>query len=391
MKSVVILGSTGSIGESALRVVEALSDDLKVVGLAVNRNVTRVLEQAERFGVKTIAVSDPTAAAACEKAAPSSVTVLHGDAGLAQLAQSDDADVVLCAVVGTAGLAPVLAALENGTDVALATKEVLVAAGRLVTETATRHHARLLPVDSEHSAVFQCLAGGTTQCDDSAVMSVGPANVKKIILTASGGPFGDQQDVDLSKVTVAEALDHPSWNMGRKITVDSATLMNKGLEIIEAHWLFDMPLELIDVVIHPESIVHSIVEFIDGAMICQMSLPDMRFAIQYALTWPRRVDSGLPELDLTAAGPLNFHQPDETRFPSLQLARGAVVTGGTMPTVLNAANETAVQQFLSGGISFSGIWHAVEEAMNKHSVIQDPSLDDILAADTWARQTTEGT
>jgi 1-deoxy-D-xylulose-5-phosphate reductoisomerase len=374
MKKIVILGSSGSIGENALRVAAALPEQLQIVGLAVDRNVDRVLEQALELGVANIAVADPAAAKDCASRAPNGVTVLAGADGPAELAAMDDVDTVLCAVVGTAGLKPVMAALDKGTNVALATKEVLVAAGKIVTETATRTGARLMPVDSEHSAVFQCLEGRDM------------SSVRRILLTASGGPFASQPDLDLDKVTVEQALNHPSWRMGKKVTVDSATLMNKGLEIMEAQWLFGAPLDKIDVIIHPESIVHSMVELVDGAVIAHMGPPDMRFAIQYALTWPERVDSGLPHLDLAQSGGLHFDVPNESRFRCLALAREAANAGGTMPAVLNAANEVAVKRFLDGQIPFSGIWQVVETVMKKHSIVNEPALDDILEADKWARQ-----
>ena len=374
MKKIVILGSSGSIGENALRVAAALPEQLQIVGLAVDRNVDRVLEQALELGIANIAVADPAAAKDCASRAPNGVTVLAGADGPAELAAMDDVDTVLCAVVGTAGLKPVMAALDKGTNVALATKEVLVAAGKIVTETATRTGARLMPVDSEHSAVFQCLEGRDM------------SSVRRILLTASGGPFASQPDIDLDKVTVEQALNHPSWRMGKKVTVDSATLMNKGLEIMEAQWLFGAPLDKIDVIIHPESIVHSMVELVDGAVIAHMGPPDMRFAIQYALTWPERVDSGLPHLDLAQSGGLHFDVPDESRFRCLALAREAANAGGTMPAVLNAANEVAVKRFLDGQIPFSGIWQVVETVMKKHSIVNEPALDDILEADKWARQ-----
>jgi 1-deoxy-D-xylulose-5-phosphate reductoisomerase len=374
MKKIVILGSSGSIGENALRVAAALPEQLQIVGLAVDRNVDRVLEQALELGVANIAVADPAAAKDCASRAPNGVTVLAGADGPAELAAMDDVDTVLCAVVGTAGLKPVMAALDKGTNVALATKEVLVAAGKIVTDTATRTGARLMPVDSEHSAVFQCLEGRDM------------SSVRRILLTASGGPFASQPDLDLDKVTVEQALNHPSWRMGKKVTVDSATLMNKGLEIMEAQWLFGAPLDKIDVIIHPESIVHSMVELVDGAVIAHMGPPDMRFAIQYALTWPERVDSGLPHLDLAQSGGLHFDVPDESRFRCLALAREAANAGGTMPAVLNAANEVAVKRFLDGQIPFSGIWQVVETVMKKHSIVNEPALDDILEADKWARQ-----
>jgi 1-deoxy-D-xylulose-5-phosphate reductoisomerase len=276
--------------------------------------------------------------------------------------------------------------------VALATKEVLVAAGAIVTEAAARHGGRILPVDSEHSAVFQCLENRGQR---SGVRGQKPEaggqhpEVKRIILTASGGPFALKPDIDFDKVTVSEALRHPRWNMGKKVTVDSATLMNKGLEIMEAHWLFGVPVEKIDVVVHPESIVHSMVEFVDGSVLAQLSLPDMRFAIQYALTYPERVDGRLPALDLAQMGPLHFKEPDEKGFPCLRLAREAARAGGTMPAVLNAANEIAVQKFLDGKTTFSGIGRLVEGVMAQHKVKTKPDWNDMIEADAWARKTAE--
>lgn len=373
-KKLVILGSTGSIGESALRVVDAFPTRFQVVGLAVQRNVERALQQASRFDVKRIAVADPESARQCRELAPSDIKVLSGPEGLEELASLDETDMVVAAIVGIAGLKPVLAALQHGTDVALATKEALVVAGRMVISACEESGARLLPVDSEHSAIFQCLDGK-------------PANhVRKIILTASGGPFAEKPDVDFDNVTVAEALKHPRWNMGQKVTVDSATMMNKGLELMEAHWLFNVSLERIDVLVHPESIVHSIVEFVDGSMLAQLSVSDMRFAIQYALTYPERIDGMLPSLDLAALGSLHFSEPDANRFPCLRLARTAAMEGGTMPAVLNAANEIAVQQFLDGNLPFSGIWRLVEKVMDAHTLQSDPDLEDIFSADSWARK-----
>jgi 1-deoxy-D-xylulose-5-phosphate reductoisomerase len=320
-----------------------------------------------------VAVADPEAATACEGKAPAGVRVLAGAAGLAELAASEDADIVLCAVVGTAGLAPVLRALETGKTVALATKEVLVAAGPIVMETAERTGAPLLPVDSEHSAIFQCMEGRTRE------------SVRRLIITGSGGPFASEPDIDWESVSVEQAIAHPRWNMGRKISVDSATMMNKGLELIEARWLFGIPFDRIDIVLHPESIVHSMVEFMDGSTLAQLSLTDMRYAIQYALVYPDRIDTDLPHLDMHSLGALHFAEPDADRFPCLALAESAGRTGGTMPAVLNAANEAAVARFLAGRLSFPGIWQTVESVMNGHKVVSRPTLDDIVAADEWAR------
>ena len=377
MKKIVILGSAGSIGESALSVVATLPGRFEVVGLAVRSRGDRVLEQARQFGVTQVAVADPDAASVCSGRAPAGVRVLSGPAGLVSLARDSGADLVLCAVVGMAGLAPVLAALERGIDVALATKEVLVAAGRIVTAACARSGARLLPVDSEHSAIFQCLDGRPRE------------SVRRLLLTASGGPFAHRPEIDLRHVTVTDALKHPRWNMGRKVSIDSATLVNKGLEIIEAHWLFGLPLERIDVVIHPESIVHSMVEFVDGNVLAQLSPTDMRYPIQYALTYPERVDGGLPPTNLPRLGALHFREPDLGRFPGLTLARTAGAAGGTMPAVLNAANEVAVQKFLDGCLNFCGIWETVEQVMTRHGVVAEPSLEAIIEADAWARREAE--
>jgi len=374
MKRIVILGSSGSIGQNALRVAEALKSEIRVVGLAVDRNTDEVARQAAQFGVKHVAVADMAAAECGRRILPAGTELYKGPEGLVRLAAMDGVDLVLCAVVGMAGLAPVLSALGKGRDVALATKEALVVAGKIVINAARQNNCRILPVDSEHSAVFQCIEGHGR-------------DARRIVLTASGGPFRNKPNIDFDKVTVKETLDHPSWRMGKKVTVDSATLMNKGLEIMEAQWLFNMPLDKIDVVIHPESIIHSIVEFADGGMLSQMSVPDMRFAIQYAMTWPRRMDGGLPALDLVKAGAFHFSAPDENRFPCLALARSAARTGGTMPAALNAANEIAVRKFLDGHMPFSGIPKMVDKIMSVHKTVADPSLDDIVAADEWARRT----
>ena len=377
MKRLVILGSSGSIGESALRVVEALPGRFEILGLAAKRNFKRLLEQAARFRVPYVAVQDPDAARACAAVAPAGTRVLAGEEGMRELAALEGVDIILCAVVGMAGLRPVMAGLRRGTVVALATKEVLVGAGHIVTRACAASGARLFPVDSEHSAIFQCLEGRA------------PASVSRILLTASGGPFAHQPELDLDKVDVAQALAHPRWKMGKKVTVDSATMMNKGLEIMEAHWLFGVPVDRIGVVIHPESIVHSMIEFMDRSMLAQLSLPDMRFAIQYALTYPERVEGGLPALDLARVGALHFREPDIRRFPCLKLARRAAEVGGTLPAVLNAANEVAVQKFLGGRLGFSGIWHTVERVMEKHQTMPEPDYDAVIAADAWARRAAE--
>jgi len=391
MRSLIILGSTGSIGESALRVVAALPDRLRVAGLATRTNVKRVLEQAAQFGVPLVAVGDPAAAAEARRLAPPGVRVLAGEEGVVELAAAEGADIVLCALVGMSGLRPVLAAIEAGHDVALATKEVLVAAGEPVMAARARRNVRILPVDSEHGAIFQCLQSSVTtpycvRPADAPAAQAAETRVRQLLLTASGGPFASHPEIDFDRVTIQQALAHPRWAMGRKVTIDSATMMNKGLEILEARWLFQVPLERIDVVVHPESVVHSLVAFVDGSWLAQLSPPDMRFAIQYALTWPDRAATDMPLLDLARLARLHFAAPDERRFPCLRLARQAAAAGGTCPAVLNAANEVAVEAFLAGRINFSGIWRTVEQVLSRHARQAAGGLDDILAADRWARE-----
>ena len=396
MKKIVLLGSTGSIGENTLRVVAARPDAFEVIALVANRNAPRVAEQARTFGVRHVAMSDPTAAAELRGLVDPGTEVLSGIEGTCELAALPAADVVVCAVVGMAGLRPVMAAVEQGTDVAIATKEVLVAAGNVVTEACARSGARLLPVDSEHSALFQCLQGVsdvTRSGEASRRPIVDPgvsARIERLLLTASGGPFFSQPELDLARVSVDEALNHPNWSMGPKVTIDSATMMNKGLEVIEARWLFDIPVEKIDVVVHPESIVHSMVQFVDGNVLAQLSPPDMRFAIQYALTWPDRLDGGLAPVDLFQAGALHFVAPDLARFPCLGLACEAAREGGSLAAVMNAANEVAVERFLNREIALPDVWRTVEVVMQRHTNCKHPSLGDIFAADAWARAAAMG-
>ena len=398
MKKIVVLGSTGSIGENTLRVVESLPNEFEIIGLAANRSAGRLAEQARQFGVRRVAMTDPAAASELSGLVDRGTSVLSGMDGVCELAALAEADIVVCAVVGMAGLRPVMAAVEQGTDVAISTKEVLVAAGHVVTAACASSGARLLPVDSEHSALFQCLQGATHDEEGGGSAAgrrpiVDPgvtAHIDRLLLTASGGPFFRQPELDLASVTVADALNHPNWSMGPKVTVDSATLMNKGLEVIEARWLFDIPVEKIDVVVHPESIVHSMVQFVDGNVLAQLSPPDMRFAIQYALTWPRRLDSGLTPVDLFKAGSLHFVEPDHERFPCLGLAFEAARQGGTLAAVMNAANEVAVERFLKEEIGFPDVWRTVESVMHRHTNSKHPSLGDIFAADAWARAAATG-
>jgi 1-deoxy-D-xylulose-5-phosphate reductoisomerase len=372
-KRVVILGSTGSIGESALKVARDLPDRMEVVGLAAGRSAKSLLAQAQEFKPRAVALSDASGIDALRGQLPSGTACHAGPEGLIELATMAEADMVLIAIVGTAGLAPALAAIRAGKAIAVASKEILVMAGEEVTREAAKYGVPILPVDSEHNAIFQCLAGEPSR------------HVRRLILTASGGPFRKTPAADLARVTPAQALKHPTWTMGSKITIDSATLFNKGLEMIEARWLFGVPMEQVEVVVHPQSIVHSLVEFVDGSQLAQLSHSDMCFPIQYAVTWPDRLPNRLKPLNLAEVGSLTFEAPDPERFPALRLAREAGTKGGTLPAVLNAANEIAVPAFLEGRILFPSIWHTVEAVMKRHAHVEHPTLDQILQADTWAR------
>jgi 1-deoxy-D-xylulose-5-phosphate reductoisomerase len=373
MKNIVLLGSTGSIGTSTLKVVEDLPDRLRLVGLAAGRNVQLLSEQALRHQPEAISVSDPASAKDLRSAFLGRARVYSGSDGLIELATLPSADIVLIAIVGTAGLAPALAAIRAGKDIAVASKEILVMAGQTVMSEARKHGVRVLAVDSEHSAIFQCLDGKP------------PESVRCLWLTASGGPFRATPKEEFPRITVQRALKHPSWVMGRKITIDSATLFNKGLEMIEARWLFDIEMARVQVVVHPQSVVHSLVEFFDGSMLAQLSSPDMCLPIQYALTYPDRVRSDRVQTCLPKIGALTFEEPDPGRFPALRLARFAGEAGGTLPAVLNAANEMAVDAFCNGKISFPQIPEVVERTMERHSAIPSPTLEQILDADSWAR------
>ena len=372
-KKVVILGSTGSIGVSALKVANDLSERIEIVGLGACQSADKLLSQLNQTGARAACLSDEDAAESISADVPSGVDMFAGEEGLVELATLEEADIVLIAIVGVAGLKPALAALEAGKDLAVASKEILVMAGQAVMETAARTGSKVLPVDSEHNAIFQCLEGKETD------------SVSRLILTASGGPFREYEKKDLENVSVDKALNHPTWDMGPKITVDSATLFNKGLEMIEARWLFDIEMDRVDVIVHPQSIVHSMVEFIDGSILAQLSVTDMCFPIQYALTWPERVPNSLPPLDFADLGKLDFEKPRTEDFPALNLARAAGNAGGTLPAVMNAANEIAVAQFLKGQLSFSGIWEHVESVMTNHKVIENPAIDELIEADQWAR------
>ncbi len=374
-RRVVLLGSTGSIGCSTLRVAAELPEHIEIVALAAGSQVEKLAEQARATGVKHVAIHDASKETQLRSLLPSDVKIHIGPEGLSELATLEGADVVLVAIVGTAGLHPALAAIEAGKDLAIASKEILVMAGEVITEAARKRGVKLLPVDSEHNAIFQCLDGHRG----------GESEVARLILTASGGPFRLMPSAELAHVTPAQALRHPTWDMGPKITIDSATLFNKGLEMIEARWLFDIGMDRIDVVIHPQSIVHSMVEFTDGSVLAQMSRTDMGFPIQYALTWPTRLRGGLKPLDFPALAKLEFEAPREDDFPALGLARRAGLTGGTLPAVFNAANEVAVDAFRSGRLSFPGIWACVAHVMDAHHPGPSSSLESVVSADHWAR------
>jgi len=375
-KRVVLLGATGSIGESTIRVARALSEQIEIVGLSGKNNSAKLLELALEFPSASLSAGDEAAAAQLS-AKLSGRRVHQGAEGLDQLASLPEAELVLIAIVGTAGLRPALKALEAKKDLAVASKEILVMAGAQVMATAAKSGSRVLPVDSEHNAIFQCL---------QALEGRDPSTIKRLILTCSGGPFRKATAADLASVTPEQALRHPTWSMGRKISIDSATLFNKGLEMIEARWLFGIPMEKIDVVIHPQSIVHSMVEFVDGSIIAQMSSTDMALPIQYALTYPNRFAGPCAPLDLAAIGRLDFEEPHTDLFPALDLARKAGTAGGTLPAVLNAANEAAVDAFLAGRLSFPGIWESVERAMDTVPFVEHPSLEQLIEADRAARK-----
>ena len=375
MKRVVLLGSTGSIGTSTCRVAQDLSEDVQLVGLAAGRNVSLLREQVEEFNPGAISVMDHEAANELTKEYEGTPKVFCGADGLVQLATMKEADIVLIAIVGIAGLQPALAAIRAGKDIAVASKEILVMAGETVMSEASKHGVKVLAVDSEHSAIFQCLENKPTE------------SVKQIWLTASGGPFRSKPIEEFEGITVEQALKHPSWEMGPKITIDSATLFNKGLEMIEARWLFDIEMSRVKVIVHPQSVIHSMVEFVDGSMLAQLSTPDMCLPIQYALTYPDRASSDRVQTNLAEIGRLDFEEPDTERFPSLNLARRAGEEGGTLPAILNAANEVAVEAFCNREIEFTAITKIVADTMDAHKLISAPTLEEILEADSWARKT----
>jgi 1-deoxy-D-xylulose-5-phosphate reductoisomerase len=373
-KRIAILGSTGSIGRSALAVVDAHPDRLSVVGLAAGDNDAGLAEQIVRYRPRIAAISSPAAHDRLVRRALDGVAIAGaGPEGLVAVASHPDVDLVLCASSGTDGLEAVLAAIERGRTVALANKEVLVMAGSIVTEAARRHGAALLPVDSEHNAIHQCLHGRPL------------SELKRLVLTASGGPFRGWTPARLAGVTADAALNHPTWRMGRKITIDSATLMNKGLEVIEAHWLFGADASRIDVLIHPQSIVHSMVELVDGSTIAQLGVTDMRLPIQYAFSYPERWPAGLPTLDLAGSGRLDFALPDRDAFPCLALAYRALAGAPSLPVVLNAANEVAVARFLEGRIAFPAIARVIERTLDAHAPSGVTTLEEVRGIERWAR------
>ncbi len=374
MKNVVLLGSTGSIGTSTVKVAEDLPDQVRLIGLAAGGNVGLLAEQTHVHHPSTISIADETLLPELSKSIPETVEIHSGEEGLIHLATLPEADIVLIAIVGISGLKPALAAIRAGKDIAVASKEILVMAGEIVMREAHENGVKVLAVDSEHSAIFQCLEGKPVE------------SIRSIWLTASGGPFRETPAEEFAEITVDQALKHPSWVMGRKITIDSATMFNKGLEMIEARWLFGVEMDRVKVVVHPQSVVHSLVEYVDGSMIAQMSTPDMCLPIQYALTHPERMTNQRVQTNLASIGTLQFEEPDSERFPALDLARRAGEVCGTLPAVFNAANEVAVDAFCEGKLSFLGITKLVSDVMDQHQVIIRPDLTQILESDHWARQ-----
>ena len=378
MRSLTILGSTGSIGLSTLDVVRQHPEKFSISCLAAGQDVTVLAEQIKEFMPDAVSVKDAESAKKLEALLEDyKPEIFYGVEGASTIAAADGSDMVVSAIVGAAGLVPTVNAIKAGKHIALANKETLVVAGQLVSDLVKKHNVRLLPVDSEHSAIFQSLEGHRTE------------DVERIILTASGGPFRNTSAEELKNVKLEQALKHPQWSMGAKITIDSATMMNKGLEVIEAHWLFNMPAEKIGVVVHPQSIIHSMVEYIDGCVIAQLGSPDMRAPIAYALSYPERCESGIQKLDLIKIGTLTFEEPDMVRFPALSLAFDALKAGRTYPAVLNAANEIAVAAFLDKKIGFTDIAATVNKTMQAHQAYTPVELDEYLQADRWARETAQ--
>src|SRR6266496_4308644 len=389
-KRVVILGATGSIGESALKVACDIPERMEIVGLAAKSNAQKLAEAANKVRPESVCLVDETRIDVLRRALDYQPRIFSGEVGLLEIACLTNADMVLVAIVGTAGLRPALAAIEAGKDLAVASKEILVMAGEIVMREARENSVHVLPVDSEHNAIFQCLESGRSLSAPKdrgaeAAPTFQSPDVRRIILTASGGPFRETPRKDFDSITPEQALKHPTWNMGPKIMIDSATLFNKGLEMIEAHWLFEVEMKRVEVIIHPQSIVHSMVEFTDGSTLAQLSYSNMCFPIQYAVTWPDRVPNSLPPLDFSKLSKLEFSTPRYDDFPALNLARRAGEIGGTVPAVMNAANEIAVSAFLDRKVRFPEIWEIVEQVMNQHTPVAHADLDAILGADQWAR------
>ena len=380
MKHLAILGSTGSIGQNALSVVETHPDEFVVAGLAVNTSIDRTEQQVRQFRPRLVAVREEAAANQLRKRLKDvkTVEVVSGAEGVSAVATMAEVDLVLEAMGGGAGLLPTLEAIQSGKDLAFVNKEVLVMCGSLIMEAAKEHGVRLLPVDSEISAIFQCLS-------DVKGNDCTRAEIHRLVLTGSGGPFRETPSDQLSSMTPKQALQHPNWKMGEKITIDSATMLNKGFEVIESKWFFDVELSQIEVVIHPESIIHSMVEFVDGSLLAQLGVADMRLPIQYALTYPCRFPTSVPRLDLSQIGALHMEPVDSEKFPCLELAYSAAKVGGTLPTVLSSADEVVVRAFLNREIGFMDIPNYLEDLMTRHDVTFQPTLDDILAADQWAK------
>ena len=379
VKKVVLLGSTGSIGTSTLKVAEEIPERMEIVGLAAANSVTALAQQVKDTGVKHVGIYNHEKEAELRGLIPADVKIYVGLEGLIELAKLEGADMVLVAIVGIAGLHPAFAAIDAGKDLAVASKEILVMAGELVMPAAREKGVNVLPVDSEHNAIFQCL-------DNRDASASKNKEISRLILTASGGPFRTMPTDQLESVKLEQALKHPTWEMGRKITIDSATLFNKGLEMIEARWLFDVEMERVDVIVHPQSIVHSMVEFIDGSILAQMSTTDMCFPIQYAVTYPDRLANGLKPLDFAELGKLEFEAPRRDAFPAIDLAMRAGTKGGTLPAVLNAANEVAVDAFINGKIGFTDIWRVVAQTMDAHVWNAGETLEALIAADKDARE-----
>lgn len=373
-KKVFILGSTGSIGVSTLDVIRLHQDSFEVVGITANRNIELLKEQIEEFNPKFVAIKDENSALQLKDSLPDGITLLIGEDGIIAGTRDADYDILLSALVGFAGLKPTIEGIKRGKRIALANKETLVVAGEIITKLAEEFNSELIPVDSEHSAIFQCLVGEKHK------------EIEKLILTASGGPFFRKSKKELENVTIAEALNHPNWDMGNKVTIDSATMMNKGLEMIEAHWFFNLAPDKIDVTIHPQSIIHSMVEFVDGSIKAQLSKPDMRLPIQYALTYPERLPNSFTNTKLTEIEELTFFKPDLSKFECLQLAFDVMETGGTAPCILNAANEIAVEKFLNNEISFNAIPELIKEALDNIEIKSVVNLETIIECDSLTRE-----